>query len=801
MFKMRVWLFLAAVSLAALSCNVTRHVPDGEYLLRRNHIVEDRDVARTERIRTAELEKYVRQTPNKRLLGTDFYLWTHNTAKPEKDNGWNRMFRRIGEEPVILDTMQTLRSVGNIRNYLRSRGYLDSEARYELDTTKRKKAKVTYTVKQNEPYIIGKISYEFRDKFLGPVILQDTTQTLLREGQVFDFTEMDRERKRIVDALQNRGYYNFSINNIYYVADTTVGNHVADLRMVVRQFLTRYDDNGQAVYENNPIYRVGDIYINPDYNPTTAAIDSRYVERFDTLEYRGLKILYEDRPRVRKRVLRLTVPMYPNSIYSAEEVRRTYDNIMKLGFYRSANITFRPVETDSTAVENMVTFIGGDDMQNSGLAMAQNTRERYLTCEILAIPAMRQSYKVELEGSHTSSFYALTARLGYQNRNLFRGAELFEVNLSGGFEFMRSRGRQTAFEIGVSTGLTFPRFIFPVKLDPYNRALNARTKVELSVNSQRRSYYHRTLISGVWGYSWSGKGRSSFAIRPIDLSSVKMGYINEDFLNSITNEYLKNSYKDQFIAGISGTYVYNNQIQARKKNSFVIRVNWETMGNLLYGLSSVFLNKSDAGYYKIFGLHYAQYFRADLSISNNIYIAPKTSIAYRVYGGAGFTYGNSAGDEGMPFDRLFYSGGNNSMRGWQIRTLGAGTMLKDKFLTTTTSDYANRLANMKLEANVEFRFPVWGILNSAVFFDAGNIWFTKKSFAGGDRAGVFDISRFYRQLGFNTGIGFRFDFDFFLLRLDWGMKLHDPNMPAHQRWIDKPRMSNTTLSFGVGYPF
>ncbi len=780
---------VAVVALTVSSCSVTRHLPEGSYLLTKNVVETDRKAPRDERVSADDLDKYIRQRPNKRLLGTNFYVWMYNRANPEKDNGWNRMLRRIGEAPVILDTTQVKRSADNMQTYLRSRGFFNAEESYTIDTLNGKKARVIYHASQGAPYRIGAISYDFRDKFLEPVIRQDSSHTLLHTGDIFDFNQLNAERSRITDYLKNKGYYSFSVNNIEYLADTTIGNRMVNLTMIVKQSLQEYDAQGEPVLSNNAVYRIRNIYINPDYNPTVAAMDTTYYNRLDTVEYRGLNILYDESPRVRKKILRQTVRLYPNYLYSAEEVQQTYNDIMRLGYFRSVGIVFS--EVTDTLQRNFITFIGDDDG-----AAGNTTEERYLDCHIQCTPALRQSYKIELEGTTSSNYYGLKATVGYQNRNLFRGVELFEASVTGGYEFMRVKGRKGSFEVGGAVSMSFPRFILPFNVDRYNRLINPRTKFELSINSQRRPYYHRTISGATLGYSWSNRKYSSFIIRPVDINIVKRSYIDSAFLQTLRNPYLINSYNSQLIAGISGSWVYNNQLRSPGSNinTLLVRLNWETMGNLIGGLTHLFSHPAHSkDYYQIFGIRYAQYFRVDGSISNKIMVGPRSSIVYRFLAGAGMTYGNSR-NTSIPYDRLFYSGGSNSMRGWIARTLGPGGVPAPSGVV-----YPSQLGNLKLEANLEARFPVWGILHGALFFDLGNVWITKQD--GGDENAVFKFDRFYRQLGFNTGLGARFDLNFLILRLDWGIPLHDPNKPAHERWIQRFRFSDTVINFGVGYPF
>ena len=422
---------LAGVLLSA--CNVTRHIPSDAYLLQRVKIEEDKNTPRSERVKSDDVTKYLRQKPNKHFLGTDFYAWIYLMANPEKDNWWNDLKRRMGEEPVLFNMRDTERSVSNLKLYLESRGYYSSEVDFKVDTTyRRKRAKVTYSLKQGKPYYISSISYDFRDQFLEPILLPDTVNTLLHRNDVFDISVLDAERERIALYLKDRGYYNFSVNNIEYIADTLQGNHKVNIKVIIKQNLVGYNARGQALYDNNVVYRLRNINIMPNYYANRDKASNNYFDSFDSLEFRGLNVMFDGkRPNVRERVLRGAIPLYPNYLYNASQVNRTYSNLMSMGYFKSARIVFNELP-DSTSHNNFTTLIG--DSSTSQSRALNYTREGYLDCNILCTPALRQSIKAEIEASTTSSFYGVKAVLGYQNRNIFRGAEMFELTGTAGYE-------------------------------------------------------------------------------------------------------------------------------------------------------------------------------------------------------------------------------------------------------------------------------------------------------------------------------------------------------------------------------
>lgn len=779
-------LLIAFVSLLFWACGVTRRIPDGEYLLSKNIIEVDKSVPKDERISADDIEEYIHQKPNQSLFGINFKLWFYSMADPNKEDGWNNFLRRVGEEPVYFDLSKTVNSAKNIQTYMFSRGFFNAVEDYRVDTVyKRKRVKVTYMGRQNAPYHIGNISYEFRDKSLEGVVMECMDETLVHTGDIYNSSVLNQERNRIAEHLKDVGYYNFDVNGISYLADSTAGNHTVDLRMVVHRKLAGYNDNGSPRYEDNSVSRISTINVFPNYDPTISYFDSTNRARLDTIRYRGLNIIYDGKLRTRPRVLSNNIEFNVNNLYDNSLVDETYANLIGLGSLRSVNVYFS--EDPEHPSVNKASYVGGDSLPSEN-----ETKESYLACNILATQALRNGFLFEVEGSTTSTFYGLRATVGYRNKNLFNGAEQFDISLSSGCEFLKSGTRRVSYEIGGAVSLEVPRFILPGNVDRSPKVNAPRTRFAVSLNQQDRAYYRRTLANVNWAYNWNDAAFSSFTIRPIDWSLIRMGHIEQSFKDQLRNPYLVNSYTSQLITGISGQYVYNNQIRNLEGNATVLRVNAETAGNLLDGIAHLVAKPSAEGVYKIWGIPYSQYVRGDVSFSQKFVFGKRSAIAYRLYAGAGYSYGNASS---LPFDRLFFSGGANSMRGWAARTLGPGGSLAPENV-----DYPTQFGNMKLEANLEYRFPIWDMLLGAAFVDVGNVWFMSSSDTN-DPSAVFHFDSFYKQLGFDAGLGLRLDITFAVLRLDWGVQIHNPNKPAGQRWIHNFKWKNMALNFGVGYPF
>ena len=771
------YLVILGVAILAISCSVTSSLSDNEYLLTKVDVKADKSLPHKERV-NVEKDRYIRQLPNKRILGFYFHVWVYQNAHYAKNERINRLMRKIGEPPVLLDTALTERSVQNLQTYLHTRGYFSSNVSCQIDTStiRRHRARLTYTIKQGPATRIDSISYNFRDTALRSIILADTASSLISRGDIFDESVLEAERNRIATMLNNNGYYDFTANSISYDVDTLGRRLNASVCMVVSPLLEGYNADSEPVWKNHSIYRIRDINVYPTYDPMLRSTAGFAPEaEIDTTLFNGLTIIRDvDAPsQLRSIVLRRNIMLVPNQIYNAQQVLNTHKELVSLGFFRSSKISFARVADSLTH---------GD---------------RYLDCNIYATPALKQSMKVEVEASSTSTFHGLSFTLGYSNRNMFRAAESFDVSTRFGFEWMRARdvAKRSAQEIGVTAGLSFPRFLVPFQLTTHPNIAKPRTRLEFAFDYQNRPYYSRNIFTARWAYSWQHGSRASLVLRPVDINWISVQSIDETFLKDMDNQYLKTSFESQLNAGLSLSWIYNTQRSDFDQNVTIIRANVESVGNTLQLLTSAFGEPDKyQNYNKIFGVRFAQYVRGEASISHKIDLGNKMALASRFFSGVGVTYGNSKG-RSIPFDRMFYCGGANSMRGWVPRTLGPGNKPELKDVT-----YPSQVGDVRLEANLEYRFPLWWILNGAVFFDVGNVWYLRDT-EDSNPEEVFHFNSFYKQLGFNTGLGIRLDLSYVILRFDLGMQIHNPDRPYGERWIDTFNWNNTALNFSVGYPF
>lgn len=792
MLKITRYIYIVLL-LAITACSATKYVPEGKYLLSKNELeLTSHKPDKKNKINSAEfklskdvVEEYIQQRPNKRLLWMDLPLTFYNATDTAKNSWWHKFWRNTaGQAPVIYDSSLTEKSCKEIDLYLISNGYFNAKISDTVDIKKRK-ATLKYDVITGKPYTIAEVKYDIADKFLEQVLSSDTSNTLIKRGIQFQSSILENERSRMTNYLRDEGFWSFGINYISYDADSTVGNNRVNLTVKIRQRTERIGKDGKEILSNHPIYRLNRIVVNTFYDPS-ATIESEKNMQYDSIEYNGVVILYEKTLTIRAKILVEAIRLSPNEIFNQTSVTRTSENLRRLNY--SANILFSPV-TDSGQKPIMVTL---SDPSKGDVS----TTEQQLSCFIQCTPSMRHSFTTEFEASTTSDYYSLALSLGYGNRNLLRGAENFNISFRGAYEFMKSSNSKNAYEFGVTASLTAPRFWLPISSDKASLFKNPESKVSLSYSIQRRPYYHRTLVSGVYGYGWTFKNGAKFGINPADINVVSVPWVDETFIATIENPYLRNSYESQLIAGASTYYYYNTNTNTSQDN-FAVKINADVNGNLFYGLTSLFgtanFGQFDDRYYTLFGLRFAQYVRATAEVNGRVNMSPSTQFAWRALIAGGYAYGNS---NTVPFERLFYAGGSNSMRGWQVRTLGPGSISYDR----QEDSYPNQLGDMRLEVNAEIRQHLIYGLSLAVFFDAGNIWMNSKGEQREDAR--FKFNRFYKQIALNTGAGLRYNIaDMLILRLDWGLKLHNPNMPEHQRWFKNLGINETALHFAIGLPF
>ena len=755
------------------SCSSTKYVPKEKNLLVKNEILIDSKKG----IDPNTLKGYEKQRPNKTILGVKFHLGLYNLSNIKK-KGWpNNWLRKIGEEPVIYDKYRTNDTKEMFIEYLKSKGYYHAVVTDSVKIKKRK-AKVTYNIKLNKPYIINKINYFFEDTSLRPLIFADTVNSLIHSGQIFDKERLQRERIRIENYLRNKGYYKFSKEYIYFDAVKLPGVNKIDLTLGIKEFMEGTQENPGKPMEHRQ-YKISHVFVNLNFNSALSFNDttSKNVSS-DTLIYENIDFLHSGKLRIKPNVISQSNYILPGELYRQDNVNKTYLHLSSLGIYKMVNINFNEPKNDKS----------------------DSLGHYPLNCNIELTRRKVQSFQFETLGTNSSGDLGIRENFSYYNWNLFRGAEVFQIRFTGAIEGIRNpitNVLSNMHELGVQTNIQFPKFLLPIRSRGFVKKFNPKTTVTVAYNYQNRPEYLRTIVNGSFGYQWKGNSYITHTLLPFELNYVKLSQIDSAYYATYIepNNYLKASYINHLVSDMRYGFEYSNQDLEKKHNFIYLKATLESAGNLLYAYSKVTngTKSTNDSSYQYFGVPFFQYFKTDIDFRHYNVINQGNKVVSRFFIGVGYPYGNSIS---LPFEKKYFAGGPNGIRAWSTRSLGPGSYQGD------TVGYPNSLADMKLEANLEYRFHLIWKLEGALFIDAGNIWSVRNE---PSRPGAeFKWNKFYKDIAVGSGFGTRFDFSYLLIRFDFGIKLRDPAIQGDNKWIiaNRPlRLSDFTVQFGLGYPF
>ena len=766
---------VAAIVSVMASCSSTKHVPDGQYLLDdvKFHITNNENA---KSLKSTELVNYLRQTPNHKVLGgMKLQLAFYNISGKDSTKWFNKWVRRVGSAPVIYDHSLTEASVKQLQTALINKGYMGSSVTADtVGNRAKKKMKVTYNVSFGQPHYVSSITYNIPNDTLRELILADSAQFLVRRNSVFDRNVLDEERQGISERLREKGYYAFNKEYITFTADTAAGEKNVDLTL---NLMRPYENDKMPYYTSHKPFYVRDVTFVTNYDPMTMHDASDYKAPTEML-YNGYKMLYGDEKYLRPSVLDECCLIKPGKRYNSNDVNRTYESFGRLGIVKFVNVEILPVgEIDGKI---------------------------WLDVYVLLSRTKSQTASVSLEGTNSEGDLGFGLGVGYQHRNLFNGSEVLSAKMRASYESLSGdlNGliNDNYSEYMGELGLKYPKFKAPFLRRSFKEKILASTEFSTSFNYQERPEYTRVIAGVGWRYLWSeraNKTRHTFNL--LDLNYVNLPKSKSNFLDSISNPILRYSYEDHFIMRMGYSFYHSNKNDASpiskryQPDVYTIRVAAETAGNLMYGISNIIGQKKENGSYKVFGINYSQYFKVDADYSYTHSFNPRSSLAFHVGAGAAVPYGNSSV---VPFEKRFYAGGANSVRGWGVRTLGPGSY----YATNSVNSFIYQCGDVRFDMNLEYRAKLFWVIELGAFIDAGNIW-TIKDYED-QPGGVFKFNKFYEQIALGYGLGIRLDFTYFLLRLDFGMKAHNP--ASHQEhWpLFHPRWKrDSAVHFSVGYPF
>jgi len=813
------------------SCNVNKHLKDNEYLVEKNIVKYNGTTIDHE-----ELNAFIRQKPNRKILKlVRFNLWLYNqvdqqkmivhrdkrnarfdrinakrleknkrknakriakgksTKSPRLKNKEKSTFREsileAGEPPVILDTTLTRITVNQLKRFVFSRGYFNSTVKDSLVIDKKnKRAKTFYFVSKSEPYTIQNITYKVEDPLIEYFILNDTSSCLVKRGHVYNEDVLQKERERIAKTQLNNGYYFFAPEYMYYLVDTNLTGQKVDITIGIKKFSESYSEtNDSLVYKNHPRFYIENVYVIPEsIKDFKGKIYDLYMK--DTIDYNGIKILHNNPLKFRKRDLTREISVFSGQLYQQDFAEETYKGLTSLKVFKSVLIQYvkNPYAPDK------------------------------LDCYIICQPVIKQSVTIESEGTNTSGNLGIAGSLVFQNKNAFRGAELFELKLKGSLTAQKQfntnqstsiNNVQSTFntiQFGPELNIYFPKPLFPFTLFYYKKDAfekryftQPKTILSLSANYQSRPEFARTISNVSYGFKFNNaKGLFTYDVIPLDAYIVKAKLFGnfQQNLEDLKDYFLLNSFQDHLTTQSKVTVTYNNQNIPKKRNLMYLRMSLSSSGNILRGLYKATNQPADTiGRYHILGIPFSQFVKFDADYRFYLKLWKQNKVVVRFAGGIGKPLANLSG---LPYEQSFFGGGPNGIRAWRARTLGPGS-------NEGSSDGAryDKIGDIQLESNIEYRFHIIKSFYGAWFLDAGNIWLLNPNDSKPN--GDFKSNRFYKEIAMGSGFGIRYDFSFFVLRFDGAVKVYDPQYLEGNRWtFDKePIKKMSILNFGIGYPF
>lgn len=781
--------YLLFVALGFLiACNPARRLGEGEYLLNKNKLLID-----SKDITTDNLEGLIKQLPNKKIIRLfRFNLRVYNFANRGKERKYKKWLKNtIGEPPVIIDTNLTNASVANMKSEMFNKGYFNAQVSKSIKIKKQKRqASISYNIISGKPYTINTINTIIDDQKINAFLLTGENNSLIKPGMPYNVDVLDAERERITKLLKNNGYFYFSKDYLQFEIDSALNSHKVNIDQYLKGVLYKKGDNSDSnVYVNHKRYYVNKIFVLSEYDTRlndTVPYDTLKVSVQQSFKKNNLVEYYflhhQKKFRIHPKAIAHSIFIHPDEQFVLNDIDQTYNSLNELRNFKYVNIMFG-ASPDTVGKEN----------------------KNLLDCYIFLNRMQVHSISFEGEGTNSSGDLGVAGNIVYQNKNLFRGAEIFRVKIKGALELQQIFKKNAqidnnnqflffnTYETGGELSIEFPRFLFPFFSDKFPRSFKPKTVLSTGYNFQQRPDYRRHIMNLTLGYNWK---QSSTVFHTLTLSDINLVRIFPEasfvsFINGIIDPYLRNQYTNHLVNALRYVFFYSNQQVNKVKDFVYFRTSLETAGNVPYLINSIAKStKNSQNNYEIFNVPYSQYLLLDVDFRYYDMLNATNSMVWRAAIGYGLPYGNI---NVLPFEKSFFVGGSNSLRAWKLKQLGPGSY-------NDTSNVFDKVGDVKIELNFESRFPIYSILKGAFFIDAGNIWFNqaRKNVPGGE----FRFDRFYQEIAIGAGLGIRLDISFFVIRLDAALPIREPTKPLSQRWVVlDSKFSDIVLSFGIGYPF
>lgn len=742
------------------SCSIKKYIPEGErlYTGATIKIEADTSVQNINRLK-AELETVLRPEPNSKFLGTHpglYYYYKTQKENPGFINRW--LFKQVGETPVYQSNVETLEVEDILRNRLENNGFFYSTAASTFEE-KEHQASVTYTLKVPAPYKMERFQLDSMPFPLSDYVQKELSNSPLSEDMRFDLSNLKLERQRIETKLKQKGFYNLNPDFFIFEADTNqYDNKRFDLFLKLKK-----DVPEKAIVP----YKITKINIYPDHDlKDSTAIDLR---RFNNKNYLQNPLYFKPK------YLDKFITIEEGDYYNPQTSKNTSRRLSTIGAYKYINIQYK--EVDSALTDSLGA----------------------LEANIFLSPLTKRSFRAELQAvTRSNNFVGPNLAFTYSNRNLFYGGETLNLSANIGYETQFASGKNaglSSLEYGLKGELIFPRVISPIAInDNFFKYSIPKTKTSLGVSFLQRSKLYTVLAgSALFGYTWNANRYITYDVNPISISYTSLIKTSEEFEDILDdNPFLRRSFEQQFISGLTFSFTYNGMVDAKDQSQFYLNSTLDVAGNSI----SLLGKEETTGDPKTFlGLEYAQYAKADIDARFHLNFGKNNqqTFATRLFAGYGLAYGNS---EVVPFVKQYFSGGPYSVRAFRIRSLGPGAYNENEDPNSDGS-FFDQTGNIRLEANLEYRFPLFSFFKGAVFADAGNVWNSRANpaFNGEDKF----TSSFINELGMGTGFGLRIDVQGFVIRFDLAAPFHDPAEAPGERFNFK--WDEPVLNFAIGYSF
>lgn len=785
MMKRRIIYLLAWLLLAA--CSTTKHLPEGEILYtgQKAMIVTNRSDTRVGEIAMEEVEAALATAPNNAVLGSSSVrwplpvgLWFYNGFE-RYDKGVGRwIFNRFAAKPVLMSAVNPEIRQKVAMNILRDYGYFNAKVGCQtfINPKDSLKAKLQYTVDMQNPYVIDTVFYSGFSERTTRIMEMSRRRSLIHPGQQFNILDLDGERSRVSELLRNVGCYYFRPDYLTFQADTTLvpGGHVA-MRMVPVP--------GIPADAQRPFY-VG--------NPSFFLLGKNGEMPNDSLRYKGLNIYYHDKLNVRPNMLHrwlnyrgylmkrqmtdsagLARRRSFEKLYSAYRQNRIQNRLSSVGIFRYLEMKYVP--RDSALVSD--------------------------TLDVNIIAMLDKPYDAELDFNvkmKSNNQMGPGASFTVTKNNVFGGGETWNVKLDGSYEWQTGKGSSSlmnSYEIGLSTSLTFPRVVFP-QMGGREYDFPASTTFRLYVDQLNRAKYYKLLaFGGNATYDFQPKATGKHSFTPFKLTFNVLRDPTPAFQDlQAENPALYVSLRNQFIPTLEYTYTYDNSVIKNVRHPIWWQTTVASAGNLtsvIYRLCGQPFSKQDK---RLLGVPFAQYFKLNTEFRYKYKINKNQTLASRIAAGVIWSYGNATT---APYTEQFYLGGANSVRAFTARNVGPGGYPPNE---DNKYSFINHVGDIRLEANLEYRFRIISDLHGAVFLDAGNVWLMRKD--DSRPGGELRMKDFWNQIALGTGAGLRYDLDFLVFRLDCGIGLHNPYDTGKSGYYNIPKFKDgLAIHFAIGYPF